>query len=107
MAQLHADAVRLTADSPGAIGVILLAGGDAEQALRIVAPAIRTERLGVGAFAKTILKSSDGTALDDALVVHTDEKRWELHVHGGTAVVEGVLEALRAAGARIIPPAES
>jgi tRNA modification GTPase len=107
MAKPHADAVRLTADSPGAIGVILLAGSGAAHVLRGLAPSLRTERVEVGAFAKTILRSGDGTALDDALVVHTGEDRWELHVHGGTAVVEGVLEELRLAGTRIIPSAEA
>lgn len=55
----------------------------------------------------------DGVALDDALVLwfegpasYTGEDAAELHVHGGRAVVEAVLEALAAQGLRLAEPGE-
>jgi tRNA modification GTPase len=107
MAQLHANAVRLTAEAAGAIGVILLAGSEARTVLRTLARSARVGNLAMGALVKSTLQSNDGVPLDDALIVHTGDDRWELHVHGGTAVVEAVLEALRSAGARVLPVAEA
>jgi tRNA modification GTPase len=48
-----------------------------------------------------ILHPASGEVLDDALIVRVATDRLELHVHGGVAVVEGVMTALEAAGARV------
>ena len=59
------------------------------------------------------LKTADGATLDRALVLwfpgpasFTGEDCAELHLHGGQAVVDGVTEALIAAGARLAQPGE-
>jgi tRNA modification GTPase len=118
-------ALQLTARAPGAIAVILLAapsGADAlvgippdppdalvgiPRLLQRIARSPRAVTLPVGGLTKTALRSPEGTVLDDALVVRTAEDRWELHLHGGTAVVDGVLAALRQAGVRILPPEDA
>jgi len=59
------------------------------------------------------LKGADGTLLDEALVLwlpgpasYTGEDSAELHLHGGPAVVEGVLEALAGLGLRLAQAGE-
>ena len=59
------------------------------------------------------LKSAEGAPLDRALVLwfpepasFTGEDCAEFHLHGGQAVVDGVTEALIAAGARLAQPGE-
>jgi tRNA modification GTPase len=60
-----------------------------------------------------VLKTTDGAALDQALVLwfpgpasFTGDDCVEFHLHGGQAVVDGVTEALIAAGARLAQPGE-
>jgi tRNA modification GTPase len=55
----------------------------------------------------------DGRAMDDALVLwmpgpgsYTGEDSAEFHLHGGPAVVEGVMEALAGLGLRLAEPGE-
>ncbi len=107
MTQSGLTAVQLTAPGPGAIAVILLAGTTAATALQTLAQSPRVPRLAVGAFTKTVLAAPGGMPLDDALVVRTGADRYELHLHGGTAVVNAVLQALHTAGARVLPAAEA
>jgi tRNA modification GTPase len=60
-----------------------------------------------------VLKTADGGVLDRALVLwfpgpasFTGEDCVEFHLHGGQAVVDGVTEAVIAAGARLAQPGE-
>jgi len=96
-------AVQLTAPGVGAIGVILLAGPAAATPLQHIANSPRVSALQPGQFARTAL-TAPGTAqvIDDALIVCLAADRYELHVHGGVAVMAAVLDALRLAGATII-----
>jgi tRNA modification GTPase len=106
-------AIPLTAPAPGAIGVILLAAPGAGtlagvlDLLQNIARSPRAATLPVGGLAKTAILSPEGAVLDDALIVRTAEDRWELHLHGGTAVVDAVRAALRRAGVRILPPEDA
>lgn len=59
------------------------------------------------------LRADDGLVLDEALVLwlpgpasYTGEDSAEFHLHGGPAVVAGVLEALGAQGLRLAEPGE-
>jgi tRNA modification GTPase len=98
--------MRLTAEAPGAIGVVLVCGEGVEEVLRKVVPGVRVEKVAVGSLVKTTLVAADGAVMDEGLAVHVGEGRWELHVHGGMAVVEGVMRALEAAGARVVAGGE-
>lgn len=60
-----------------------------------------------------VLRDADGAVLDQAVVLwlpgpssYTGEDSGELHVHGGTAVIEGVMLALSRLGARPAEPGE-
>lgn len=59
------------------------------------------------------LKDAEGRVLDEALVLwtpgpgsYTGEDAAELHLHGGPAIVEGVIQALHDAGLRLAEPGE-
>lgn len=59
------------------------------------------------------LKDADGRVLDEALVIwtpgpgsYTGEDAAELHLHGGPAIVEGVIQALHELGLRLAEPGE-
>lgn len=59
------------------------------------------------------LMAKDGRALDEALVIwtpgpgsYTGEDAAELHLHGGPAIVEGVIQALHDLGLRLAEPGE-
>lgn len=99
-----------TAAGRAAVAVVRISGPAADEALsaltkRALPPARKT--------AVRQLVSLDGSALDEALVVrwvapasYTGEHVVELHLHGGTAVVDGVLEALQLIGVRAAEPGE-
>jgi|APTNR8051073442_1049403.scaffolds.fasta_scaffold06884_5 tRNA modification GTPase len=91
------------------VAVIRLSGPDAGQALRQVTgrPCPQPRRA-----ALRTLRGADGEVLDQALTLwfpapasFTGEDVAELHVHGGRAVIEGVLDALAARPA--VRPAEA
>lgn len=92
----------------GAIAVIRVSGPDTLSilgAIGVTSPVPRQASL------RTL--SHQGRILDQALVLsfpaprsYTGEDCAELHLHGGRAVVEGVLEALSAVGARPAEPGE-
>jgi tRNA modification GTPase len=105
-------AMQLTARVPGAIAVILLAaprGDDATvgRLFQQIARSPRAAALPVGGLTKSAILAPGGEILDDALIVRTAQDRWELHLHGGTTVVETVLSALRQAGVQVVPPQQA
>lgn len=105
------DTIFAPATAPGraAVAVVRLSGPDARAAL---------SRLGGGRPAPRRaslrrLVDADGRTLDQALVLwlpgpgsYTGEDSAELHLHGGPAVVAGVLEALAKMGLRLAEPGE-
>jgi tRNA modification GTPase len=99
-----------TAAGRSAIAVVRLSGPGSHEALSAMTrrplPAIRQASL------RTLL-AADGSALDEALVIRwsgpksfTGEDVVELHLHGGAAVIEGVLDALASIGLRSAEPGE-
>ncbi len=94
------------------VAIIRLSGPRAHDALRALAPkVVATPRMAQRA---SLIDPADGGALDDALVLwfpaprsFTGEDVVELHVHGGRAVVAGVLAALgRLPELRLAEPGE-
>ena len=105
------DTIFAPATAPGraAVAVVRLSGPRAGEALSTLAgrrPAPRRA-------AVRKLKDAVGRVLDEALVLwmpgpasYTGEDSAELHLHGGPAVVAGVLEALAGLGLRLAEPGE-
>jgi tRNA modification GTPase len=105
------DTIYAAATAPGraAVAVVRISGPQAGAVLRRLGgrqPAPRTASL-------RRLIGPDGALLDEALVLwfpgpasYTGEDSAELHLHGGPAVVEGVLEALAAQGLRLAQAGE-
>ena len=105
------DTIFAPATAPGraAVAVVRLSGPRAGESLSALAgrrPAPRRAAL-------RRLRAPDGALLDEALVLwmpgpasYTGEDSAELHLHGGPAVVAGVLEALAALGLRLAEPGE-
>jgi tRNA modification GTPase len=98
-----------TAAGRAAVAVVRVSGPRAGEALsRLAGGSPRPRRA-----ALRTLRDEAGEPLDDALTLwfpgpasYTGEDSAEFHVHGGTAVVDGVLEALRALGLRLAEPGE-
>lgn len=105
------DTIFAPATAPGraAVAVVRLSGSRAGEALRVLAgrrPAPRRAAL-------RRLRDPAGASLDEALVLwmpgpgsYTGEDAAEFHLHGGPAVMEGVLAALSALGLRLAEPGE-
>jgi tRNA modification GTPase len=106
------DTIFALATAPGraAVAVVRLSGprcGEVLEALTGKAvPAARRASL-------RRLKDAEGRVLDEALVIwtpgpgsYTGEDAAELHLHGGPAIVEGVIQALHEAGLRLAEPGE-
>ncbi len=99
-----------TAPGRAAIAVVRISGPDARAALRALAGDVPPPRRA----SRRRLRTPDGEALDDALVLwfpgpasYSGEDAVELHLHGGRAVVGAVLEALAALpGLRPAEPGE-
>lgn len=99
-----------TAPGRAAIAVVRISGPDARAALRALAGDVPPPRRA----SRRRLRTPDGDALDDALVLwfpgpasYSGEDAVELHLHGGRAVVGAVLEALAALpGLRPAEPGE-
>ncbi|MFM1958624.1 MAG: hypothetical protein RL588_141 [Pseudomonadota bacterium] len=105
------DTIFAPATAPGraAIAVVRLSGPRAGQALRLLAGRRPPPRRA----AVRKLQDAVGRELDKALVLwmpgpasYTGEDSAELHLHGGPAVVAGVLEALAGLGLRLAEPGE-
>lgn len=93
------------------VAVVRISGPGATRALQMLARVVTTPRL---ATRVRLCDPADGAPLDDALAIFfpgpksfTGEDVVELHVHGGRAVVGGVLAALgRLDGQRMAEPGE-
>ena len=98
-----------TAPGRAALAVVRISGPGAGEALTAIAgrlPAPRRATL-------RKLKGADSAVIDEALILwfpapasYTGEACAELHLHGGLAVVEAVVEALAALGLRLAEPGE-
>jgi len=106
------DTIFALATAPGraAVAVVRLSGPRSGEAL--VALSRRTLPAPRRASLRKLL-SADGQMLDEALVLwtpgpgsYTGEDAVELHLHGGPAIVEGVLTALAALKLRLAEPGE-
>ncbi len=106
------DTIYAAATAPGraAVAVVRVSGPHARSVVRRLtgraAPRPRMASL-------RTLRAEDGLVLDEALVLwlpgpgsYTGEDSAEFHLHGGPAVVGGVLEALGAQGLRLAEPGE-
>lgn len=98
-----------TAAGRAAIAVVRLTGPRTELAVRTLAGGLPAPRRA----SVRRLFNPDGTALDQGLVLwfpgprsYTGEDAAEFHVHGGRAVVGGLLEALAGLGLRLAEPGE-
>jgi tRNA modification GTPase len=105
------DTIFALATAPGraAVAVVRLSGPRAGQALGALAGRRPPPRRA----AVRKLQDTDGRILDEALVVwmpgpgsYTGEDSAELHLHGGPAVITGVLETLAGLGLRLAEPGE-
>jgi tRNA modification GTPase len=105
------DTIFALATAPGraAVAVVRLSGPRAGQALGALAGRRPPPRRA----AVRKLRDADGRILDEALVVwmpgpgsYTGEDSAELHLHGGPAVITGVLETLAGLGLRLAEPGE-
>lgn len=105
------DTIFALATAPGraAVAVVRLSGPRAGQALGALAGRRPPPRRA----AVRRLREADGRILDEALVVwmpgpgsYTGEDSAELHLHGGPAVITGVLETLAGLGLRLAEPGE-
>jgi tRNA modification GTPase len=97
---------RATAAGMGAIAIVRLSGPQALSILKVLTPRATAARQPHRLY-RAGLYSGDGTLLDDALVVempaphsYTGEDMAELHTHGAPGLVQAVLDACWAAGAR-------
>jgi len=105
------DTIFALATAPGraAVAVVRLSGTHAGQALAALAGRQPPPRRA----AVRKLQDADGRILDEALVLwmpgpgsYTGEDSAELHLHGGPAVIAGVLETLAGLGLRLAEPGE-
>ena len=92
-------AMVLTAWEMGAIAVIAVSGPKADQVLAALGGSPATLATGQ---ARRCDFSHAGTILDQGLLIRRGTTTWEMHLHGGLAVLEAVLRALAAAGATVV-----
>ena len=89
---------RITPAGAGAIAVIAVVGFMARTCVTQLCT--RAENLPVKGITRAALRFQ-GREIDDALVVCREEYHFEIHAHGGMAVVEQILAALQMAGATV------
>lgn len=94
-----------------AIGVIRLSGPDSFRILETISRKARPETR--RAVRRDLHDPASGSLIDEAMAVcfqgpasYTGEDVVEISVHGGTAVIESVLDSLEGAGARLAEPGE-
>jgi|GEM_PF-514152 len=92
---------RITSVAAGAIAVIAVVGVAARHSVAEVCS--RAKNIPVKGITRATLMFQ-GQAIDDALIVCRDEQHFEIHAHGGTAVVEQILAALQSTGATVRDP---
>ncbi len=93
-------AVQLTGPGMGAIAVVAVAGDAAQSIVQRVAGPKKISEMQTGkSFRAMLLDPRTQTALDDSIIVCIAPHHYELHIHGGVAVVNALLEALEYAGA--------
>lgn len=106
------DTIFAAATAPGraAVAVVRLSGPGTASALETLGGRLPSPRR---ASLRSLRDPASGEALDQALVLwfpgpgsYTGEDSAEFHVHGGPAVVDGVLQALRGLGLRLAEPGE-
>ena len=94
--------VLLTPPGPSAIAVYLVRGPDAAGALaQCCGPA--AAHLQAGQVRRIVLRDGSYT-VDDALLVALAPDTFELHLHGGQALVQTVAALLQRLGGRVSPP---
>ena len=105
------DTIFALATAPGraALAVVRVSGPGAGAALTVLAGKLPSPRRA----SLRKLRDAGGGLIDEALVLwlpgpasYTGEDSAELHLHGGLAVVEAVVDALAAAGLRLAEPGE-
>ena len=97
---------------PAAIAIIRISGPRALECIRALTGRAEPPRRRLAL--RTLVDPSTGAALDSAMVVAfpgpataTGEDLAEMHLHGGTAVISGVLDALTSvSGVRLAEPGE-
>jgi len=106
------DSIYAPATAPGrsAVAVLRLSGPQTEAVLRQLTGSLPEPRR---ASLRRLRDPATGGVLDDGLVLwfpgpasYTGEDTAELHLHGGMAVVEGVLDVLDRLGLRMAEPGE-
>jgi tRNA modification GTPase len=106
------DTIYAPATAPGrsAVAVVRLSGAQTSNALRQLIGTLPEPRR---ASLRRLRDPASGAVLDDGLVLwfpgpasYTGEDSAELHLHGGMAVVEGVLDGLDQLGLRMAEPGE-
>ncbi len=103
-----------TAIGEAALSVIRLSGSLARQvAETVISPSVGWQKVVPRQLYRAQVKSSEGTTLDDGLMVffqapssYTGEDLIEFHGHGGLLVTQKVYEAILHAGARAAGPGE-
>ena len=96
-------AVQLTGRGVGAIGVVLVAGaGCGNFFCRCCGAGGRGSWRWGGTAHTAFVRPQSGVVVDDVVVARVGEERFEIHLHGGVAVVAAALEALAAGGAEIV-----
>lgn len=98
-----------TATGRAAVAVVRISGPDAARTVRVLTGSLPPPRRAV----LRRLRGSDGTEIDDALVLrfvgpnsYTGEDSAEFHIHGGAAVQAALLGALAHLGLRLAEPGE-
>lgn len=94
---------RLTPPGRGGVALLELAGPGAAA---LLAGLLRRAPPAPGHVAPGLLVDADGAPLDEVLLARGGDDRFELGCHGGPAVVERVVAALRRAGAREATPGQ-
>ena len=106
------DTIFAAATAPGraAVAVVRLSGPGTASTLEALAGCLPSPRR---ASLRSLRDPAGGETLDQALVLwfpgpgsYTGEDSAEFHVHGGPAVVDGVVQALRGLGLRLAEPGE-
>src|ERR1700735_3191118 len=99
-----------TAAGRGAVAVVRVSGPRTKETLRLISGDLPSPRV---AALRVLRSPADKAILDQALVLwfpgpasYTGEDSAEFHVHGGAAVIEGLIDVLSVLGVRLAEPGE-